>query len=372
MKLKKIIIFYPSFERGGVEKILVNLINFFLKKNYNILLISSNFNSNLILNKKNFKLIEPKYKKSFFINSRISKSLSAFNKLKAILKNCKKEESIIFSLQSSTLAIIISKILSFKIVVRNAENPIYSTIYAENKIVSYFVLILKMFFYNFANGIISNSKGSEKSLRKILFNKNIKTIYNPYIKKILKRRNNKKLNYILAAGRLTKQKDFKTLILAFNKIKYDLKEYKLIILGDGELKKSLKDLIVDLKISSRVKLMGWINNLEFFYKNSKLFVLSSLYEGLGNVLLDAINYDIPIVTTNCKSGPSEIINYGKGGYLSPVSNTNVLSQKILYALRNYKLSKKKSRYAKIKLHRFLEEKNSSNYLDFIKKIFYEK
>ena len=229
-----------------------------------------------------------------------------------------------------------------------------------------------MFFYNFANGIISNSKGSENSLRKILFNKNIKTIYNPYIKKILKKNKNKKLNYILAAGRLTKQKDFKTLILAFNRIKYNLKDYKLIILGDGELKKSLKNLIVDLKISSRVKLMGWMNNLEFFYKNSKLFVLSSLYEGLGNVLLDAINYDLPIVTTNCKSGPSEIISYGKGGYLSPVSDTNVLSQKILYALNNYKLSKKKSRYAKIKLHRFLEEKNSSNYLNFIKKIFYEK
>ena len=134
MKLKKIVIFYPSFERGGVERILINLINFFLKKKYLITLITSNFDKNLIIKSKNFKLINLKEKDSFFFNKRLRRSFNAFYKLRTELKNCKKNETTIFSLQSSILAILVCKLLNFKIIVRNAEDPIYSTYYAENKI----------------------------------------------------------------------------------------------------------------------------------------------------------------------------------------------------------------------------------------------
>ena len=56
------------------------------------------------------------------------------------------------------------------------------------------------------------------------------------------------------------------------------------------------------------------NRFKNYYLNSKLFILNSLYEGLGNVLIDAVNFNLPIITTNCKSGPNEIINHGKGGF----------------------------------------------------------
>ena len=68
---------------------------------------------------------------------------------------------------------------------------------------------------------------------------------------------------------------------------------------------------------------------------SKIFILSSIYEGLGNILIDAANYKLPIISTNCKSGPSEIIDYGKGGYLVPVSNKSLLAKNYL-CLNNYK------------------------------------
>ena len=185
MKLNKIIIFYPSFEKGGVEKILVNLINFILTKNYEIILISSNFKKQLIKKKKNFKYVNLNLKKNIFLNDRISRSFSAYSKLREVLKEQKKDNFIVFSLQSSILAIIACKILGHrhKVVVRNAEDPIYSAIYAENKIISYFVLFLKLIFYNFSDGIITNSKGSKLSLNKFLLNKNIEAIYNPYLKK---------------------------------------------------------------------------------------------------------------------------------------------------------------------------------------------
>ena len=373
MNLKKIIIFYPSFEKGGVEKIIVNLINFFLNKNYKIILISSRFKKYLIKKKKKkFHLINIKSSKNYFINNRILKSYLSFFKLGKVLKNCSNQNTIVFSLQSSILAIIVSKFMNFKIVVRNAEDPINSAIHAENKIFAFFILFLKMIFYNFADKIITNSKGSKISLQKFLFNKNIKSIYNPYIKKIYKNKNLKKQNIIFSAGRLTKQKDFKSLIYAFNIVNSHIPNYKMIIVGDGSLKNELDNLILKLKLKNKVKLLGWRNNLKKYYLKSKLFVLSSLYEGLGNVLLDAVNYNLPIVTTNCKSGPPEIVCYGKGGFLSPISNPKYLSKKILYALKNYKKSQNKANFAKKNVNRFLIEKNSLKYLNNIKENFYEK
>ena len=89
-----------------------------------------------------------------------------------------------------------------------------------------------------------------------------------------------------------------------------------------------------------------MNKFKNYYTSSKLFVLSSTYEGLENVLIEAANYHLPIISTNCKSGPPEIIDHGKGGFLVPVSNEYVLSNKIIFVLNNYSLAIKKSNYAK--------------------------
>ena len=120
----------------------------------------------------------------------------------------------------------------------------------------------------------------------------------------------------------------------------------------------------------KVYLKGWLNKFKNYYTSSKLFVLSSTYEGLGNVLIEAANYHLPIISTNCKSGPPEIIDHGKGGFLVPVSNEYVLSNKIIFVLNNYSLAIKKSNYAKKRVNRFYININSKKYLKYIKKVFY--
>jgi len=365
--LKKIVIFYPSFERGGVEIILLNLINFFLKKKIEIVLITSNIKKNIFKNsrfqsriiKKNFSLIMP---------DRISKAFTASNTLFKELKRSNNKNTIVFSLQGSSLAILVSKFLGFKIIVRNAEDAVASTIFAENKFQSLIILFLKIFLYNFSDKIISNSKGSGNSLKKIFIKKKkIFPIYNPYLKKVNKNINIKRYEYLLSVGRLTKQKDFNNLIISFSLIKDKIPNYKLIIIGDGHLKNELQNLIEILHLKKRVLLKGWKNNLKKYYLNSKLFILNSLYEGFGNVLIDAINFDLPIITTNCKSGPNEIIEYGKGGFLVPISNPKLLSKKILFCIKNYKLALKKSLYAKKNIKRFDCETNCEKYFKLMSK-----
>ena len=365
--LKKIIIFYPSFERGGVEIILLNLINFFLKKKIEIVLITSNIKKGAIKNKK-FQSRIVKEKPFAIIPDRISKALTASKILINEIKKSDKNNTIILSLQGSSLAILVSKFLGFKIIVRNAEDAISSTFFAENKLQSFIILFLKIILYNFSDKIISNSKGSGNSLKKIFVKKKkIFPIYNPYLKKINNKSNTRRYKYLLSVGRLTKQKDFNNLIISFNLIKDQIPNYKLIIIGDGQLKNELQNLIDNLDLKKRVILTGWKRNLKKYYLKSKLFVLNSVYEGFGNVLIDAINYDLPIITTNCKSGPSEIIDYGKGGFVTPVRNPKLLSKKILFCIKNYNIAQKKSKFAKKNIKRFDCEINCEKYLKLITK-----
>ncbi len=371
MKLKKIILFYPSFERGGVEIILVNFINYLIKNKIKVVLISSNFNQSGIFNKNYFLYKYFKSNKSHFPN-RLLTAYKASNLLIDVLRQSKKEDTIIFSLQSSSISILISRILGFKIVARNAEDPIYSTIYADKKILALFIIIFKVLTYNFANGIITNSKGSKLSMQKlVLDNKKVKSIYNPYLKKSLKIKKNIRKDVILSVGRLTKQKDFNTLINAFSLIHKKIPNFKLLIIGSGDKYLELKKIIINSKLNSKIKIKKWTKNLGQYYSKSKIFILSSIYEGLGNVLIDACNYELPIITTNCKSGPLEIIDHGKGGYIVPISNKFLLAKKIIYILSNYKDALKKSKFAKKRIDRFYIDKNSRLYLNYIKKIFYE-
>ncbi len=365
--LKKIIIFYPSFERGGVEIILINLIKFFLKKKIEIVLITSNLKKDFLKNKL-FELKIVNVLPSNLMPDRISKALTASKILYTELKKSNKKNTIVMSLQGSSLAIIVTKFLGFKIIVRNAEDALSSTFFAENKFQSLIILFLKIILYNFSDKIISNSRGSGNSLKKIFIKeKKIFPIYNPYLKRINKKSKTKRYKYLLSIGRLTKQKDFDNLIIAFSYIKDQIPNYKLIIIGDGHLKNELQNLVENLGLKKRIILTGWKNNLKKYYLNSKLFILNSVYEGFGNVLIDAINYDLPIITTNCKSGPNEIIDNGKGGFLTPIRNPKLLSKKILFCIKNYKLAQKKSQYAKKYIKKFDCEINCEKYFKLISK-----
>ena len=343
------------------------MINFFLKKKIEIVLITSNIKKNIFKNKL-FKSKIVKVMRSTLIPDRISKALSASKILINELEKSNKKNTIVLSLQGSSMAIIVSKLLGFKIIVRNAEDAISSTIFAENKFQSLIILFLKVILYNFSDKIISNSKGSGNSLKKIFIKKKkIFPIYNPYLKKINNNSPKKRYQNLLSVGRLTKQKDFNNLIISFNLIKDQIPNYKLIIIGDGHLKKELQYLIKNLGLKKRIILKGWKNNLKKYYLNSKLFILNSVYEGFGNVLIDAINYNLPIIATNCKSGPNEIIDYGKGGFLTPIRNPKLLSKKILFCIKNYELAQKKSQYAKKYIKKFDCEINCEKYYKLISK-----
>ena len=371
MKLKHIILYYPSMERGGVEVNLKHLIKYFTEKKIKVSLISSKLDlGDIKIKKKNLYFIKTKSKFKFMLlPHRLQAAIFSIKNLISAFSKHEKNRSVVFSMQSSMISIIISKIFGMKVVARNSEDPISSTRYARNYFLAIIVFLLRFFIYNFANGILTNSYGSKKSLELFVLNKKkIKTIYNPYLLKIKNNNKNKRKNIILSIGRLSKQKNFETLIRGFSIFVKKFPKFKLIILGDGPEKIKLNNLINDLNNQNKIFLKGWVKKTDKYFLSAKVFVLTSLYEGLGNVFIDAVNNEIPSIYTNCKSGPNEILLNKKGAYQIKLKDYEDLSQKLEQCIKNYSKSKVMIKNAKKKINRFYYKSTCPNYLNYLEKI----
>jgi len=137
---------------------------------------------------------------------------------------------------------------------------------------------------------------------------------------------------IVAAGRLTVQKDFTTLIRAFALLPETL-EARLIILGEGDRRAELSQLVTELGLQERVDLPGFTPNPYAYMAAANLFVLSSRWEGSPNVLTEAMALDTPVVSTNCPSGPAEILDGGRIAPLVAVGDHEALAAAMLKVLR---------------------------------------
>lgn len=145
--------------------------------------------------------------------------------------------------------------------------------------------------------------------------------------------NDDSIPVVLGVGRLVEQKDFETLILSFSKVVAEM-PCRLVILGEGSLRPQLEALVTELGLSHNIFMPGFVDNPYAWMSKVDLFVLSSIYEGFGNVLVEAMACGSRVVSTDCLSGPSEILENGKWGALVPIKNTNIMSQAIIEALSN--------------------------------------
>lgn len=138
---------------------------------------------------------------------------------------------------------------------------------------------------------------------------------------------------IVAAGRLTVQKDFETLIEAFAEVR-KTHAVRLVILGEGKLRWALEARIAELGIAEDVALPGFVDNPYPWMRQASLFVLSSAWEGFCNVLAEAMACGTPVVSTDCPSGSAEILEDGKWGRLVPVGNAAALAQAMAATLND--------------------------------------
>ena len=332
---KKIIFFAPNIEDGGIEKNIILLSDYFIKQNNSVQIVYTKLSSK-IKKKLNKKLILSKstFNMNYFFNVRVNNSINCFF---YFLKNLKKEKnSVILSFQDHPFSIVTGLIKRIPCIIRIANHPFGSLSYFNNRFLIIFKIFIKLFFYQFSDIIISNSLSSTNFFRKYIFNsKKCLTIYNPIKLKNNFKKFKRNKNLLLSIGRLHKQKNFDCLIRSMAIIAKKKKNIKLIILGKGQEKKKLIQLRNKLNLTKKIQFFNF-NNPNKFYKRSGIFVLSSLFEGLPNVLLESMSYGLPIVSTNCLSGPKEILENNKYGYLCNVDDHRDLAKKILFTNKNYK------------------------------------
>ena len=222
---------------------------------------------------------------------------------------------------------------------------------------------LVRFFYSFADMVIANSKELASDLSNAT-GCPVDVVYNPTINDRLYRLAEESITeewfhdenrpIVLAVGRLSPQKDFATLILAFSMLQ-KVHNGRLIILGEGTEREKLETKAKDLGISGDLLMPGFVLNPYKFMKKASLFVLSSVYEGLPNVLIEAVALKVPVVSTACRSGPTEILLRGKVGQLVPVGDAEALAEAMSNALKNPKEVQLMVRSAGESLSRFEPE-----------------
>ena len=199
------------------------------------------------------------------------------------------------------------------------------------------------FAYPRAEGVIAVSKGAGRDL---VDNfgvppEKLHVIYNPVIdnnhgpaagnRPVPHRWLNDNIPVLLAAGRLTEAKDYPTLLRAFAAVRRR-RPARLVILGEGEERSKLEGLARSLGISDEVDFPGFVNNPRDYLERANLFVMSSAWEGLPGSLIQALDCGCPAVSTDCPSGPAEILDNGRYGRLVEVGNAEQLSGAILEAL----------------------------------------
>lgn len=229
--------------------------------------------------------------------------------------------------------------------------------------------------YRLATGIIAVSDGVKNDVANLalLRKSQIDVIYNPVATELgacsIEKISEYQKNYwdsaysirILGVGTLKEQKNFSLLIKAFSFLSSEIRDRsQLIILGDGPLRLSLLSEIESYGLEKQIFLKGNVLDTYPWYASSSLFVLSSSWEGFGNVLVEALECGIPIVSTDCKSGPSEILENGKFGTLVPVNDHHALQNAIEIVLN----MEHDSQILKTRAQDFSIKKISREYLNY--------
>ncbi len=360
---KKIIIFMPSIEGGGVEKNLFIVSNYLAQKLNGITLITI---SKKYANKFN-KFVKLKtFKSSFWDNMprRIKYFLSIYLLICEIFKD---RNSVVFAFQANIYCILICKIFFIKIIVRSNSAPFgWATNPIKRKI---FNLLL-----NKANKVMVNSFEFKKDIKKE-FGVDATCIYNPLnTNEILKLSKKKSRNFflkkkslkIINIGRYTEQKDQITLIKSLKLIEKNI-NFEAIIVGKGILKNRLSEKIKNFKLEKNIKLVNFLKNPYPIIKQSDLIILSSRYEGLPNILLESLVLKKFIISSNCRTGPKEILNNGKGGFLFKVGDYRQLANKIIFFKKNRKKCQSMTLISYKNLYRFDMEKNLKKYYELVEK-----
>lgn len=349
---KKICFIIYSLGNGGAERVLSTLSNYFVKTNEVTIVTFKNdtpyyeLDENIVV-----KSIDSDVASKNIFEA-IKNNMQTIIKLTKTIKKVNSDVVISFMTTSNILATIACKIISKPIIISERINYdfVSSRIWQS----------IRRFIYKFSNHLVVQS---EYDLNKYSFVKEVSIIENPLFLSTF--RNEKRKNYFLAVGRLDIQKGFDILIEAYSQLDTT---WKLKIVGEGKERASLENQIERLKLSKKVALLGRKNDVEFYYNEAGIFILSSRMEGYPNVLIEAMACACPSVAFACKTGPSSIIEDGINGILVKAEDVEELSKSMKRLIDDEELRDNLGEKAKDIKDKLNIENIASQWMDIIEKV----
>jgi glycosyltransferase involved in cell wall biosynthesis len=325
-KAMRLTLVTPSLSCGGAERAAVLLAGGFLKKNYQVSLVTMAGTETDF-----YKLQDGVHRLALNIAGNsptpfhvLWNNLSRLWVLRQTIRALQPDAVISFLLETNILTLLALLQTNYPVLVSEQINPGSGTKNVWKK--------LRHWIYPLANKVVSVSEGVDnyfddwlpKTQRAVIFNPLQPISDEPGTFDLLKGADpNKK--WVIAMGRLVYQKNFELLLSAFHKIIDRYPDWQLLIFGEGEMRTELENLRDQLGLGDRVLLPGQTNNPIAVLKTAKLFILSSRWEGLPAVLFEALACGLPVVSTDCPSGPREIIRDGIDGILVPNEDVSALT-----------------------------------------------
>lgn len=335
-KKEHLAFFLPGLYDGGAERIMLNLAKGMADRGYQIDLVLGRAEGPFMNDVPgNVRVIDLKASRVLFSTP-------------ALIKYIRQERpaALLSVLYANLVALWAKRLAGVPLRVILAEHNTLSSVAKGEKDLR-FQLFPRMagWFYPWADGIIAVSEGVAEDLAQTIKmdRRKIEVVYNPIVTPDLFSKAEAKVDHpwfeagqlpvLLAVGRLTSQKGFDILLQAFALVRKQC-DVRLIILGEGEDRAALEAQIKELHIGAEVSLPGFVSNPYAYIGKSKAFILSSRWEGLPTVLVEALALGTPIVSTDCPSGPREILEHGKYGSLVPVNDADELAKAILGCLES--------------------------------------
>lgn len=330
-------LFLPNLCIGGAERSAANIANGLDDQGYNV---------SIILIQEKGEYISKLNKGIKIINLNVNKISQSIIPLYKYIKKYNPKCIISFMDHCNVAAIISNKISKNK---TKIIPTIHSTISQRKKSFKLKIINnIQIYLYKYIEKIIVVSKEAGEDAKSVLrlSDNKIEVIYNPIITEDML--NNSKMNInhkwignekyvnIIGVGRLTDEKGFEDLIKAFKIVRGKIDNSKLIILGEGSYRKNLTNIVMKLGLNDHIDMPGFVNPYPYM-RIADLFVLSSKREGLPSALIESMALGTKVVSTNCKSGPKEILKEGKLGRIVNVGDIDELAAAIIETLENDKI-----------------------------------
>ncbi|NLJ18277.1 glycosyltransferase family 4 protein [Globicatella sulfidifaciens] len=310
--MKKLLIVTRNMKAGGAERVIAQLSNYLVEQGVNCTIVTINDSEIFYDLNKEVNLI-PIGKRSN--NIYIDKILK-YREVRKLVKSEKPD--VVLSLPEEIAIFVIPALLGTKvpIVVSERNNPWVMPWKKPTR-------FLRKVFYPFASGYIFQTKQAATFFSKRIQEKGI-VLPNPLdLNRIPDAYKGERNKVIVSAGRLEKQKNFSLLIQSFAKFNQKYPEYTLTVYGEGRMRAELENLASELLPKGKISFPGQTEDLLEKIKDASMFVLSSDFEGMPNVIIEAMAVGMPVISTDCPSGgPSDLIDNKVNGILTPVGDVN--------------------------------------------------